>query len=160
MDDMEVLERAAAAERQGLAGTVRFLSYLSLLPFALLVAWLAAISPDHPWRDSTVAVLTAYAALVLTFVAGVRMGFAMAGREQAGGREVLPALAPVLAALVALLLFPRGAFGLLAIAFAAQGAWDAFGVHAGMLPQWYGRLRMRMTFLKVAAMVAALVALG
>lgn len=160
MDDVERLDGGAIAARQDLARLVQRLSYLSFLPFVVLVVWLASISADHLWHEGTVTVLTAYAALVLTFLAGVRLGFSMAGREEVSGREVLLALVPVLAAWVALILVPRYALGLLAIAFAAQGALDAFGVHAGTLPEWYGKLRMRMTFLKVAAMIAALIAIG
>lgn len=144
---------------EGPARMIRRLSYAGFVPVLVLTAWLVAIAPDHPWHGRTISFLAAYAALVLTFVAGARWGLAMAARQEMRARDPLVTLAPVLVGWAALLVHPPHGFVLLAIAFAALGAWDAFGVHAGVLPQWYGRLRVRMTLLMVAAMIAALVAM-
>ena len=50
------------------------------------------------------------------------------------------------------------AFVLLAVAFAAQGAWDSLTLTAAAAPDWFRRLRIQMTVLVVAALVVAFVA--
>lgn len=99
--------------------------------------------------------LAAYGALLLTFFAGTRFGLAIAARRV---RDAAVCFLSVLVALAALLLPPPNVYVVLALGFAAQGAWDAFGVATGPLPEWYGRLRITSTFVLVAAMCAAFVA--
>ena len=139
---------------------VRRLSLASFLPVAALTGWLAISGEAHPWHMPAATLLVAYASLMLTFIAGTRLGFAVATQPQADRRDAVIALAIVLAAWATLLLPVPHGFVVLAIAFAAQGAWDAFAVQAGIMPDWYGRVRTRMTFLMVAAMIAALVVTG
>lgn len=134
------------------ARTVGRFGYAALLPMAALAIWLASIDAAHPWRDETIALLTGYGALMLAFAAGAHCGFAPSAHAAAG------AAALVAIAWMAPLLPAGGGFVLLALALAAQGAWDAFAVHAEALPDWYGRLRARMTFIAVAAMLLAFVA--
>lgn len=157
---MAIEDDDADAPAEALARKIRRLSYAGLVPALALGAWLAAVAPDHPRRAQTVALLAAYSALILTFFAGARWGLAVARRPQAGERDALIALGLAAAAWAALVVPPPDAFVMLAIAFAAQGAWDAFAVHAGTLPEWYGRIRTHVTFVMVAAMVAAFVAIN
>ena len=49
------------------------------------------------------------------------------------------------------------AFVLLAVAFAAQGAWDSLTLTPDAAPAWFRRIRIRMTILVVAALVVAFV---
>ncbi len=56
---------ARSATRLALAGYV---------PFAVLAVWLYMIAPDHPWRGETIYLLKAYAALILSFLGGIRFG--------------------------------------------------------------------------------------
>ncbi len=49
-------------------------------------------------------------------------------------------------------------FVLLAVAFAAQGAWDSLTLTPDAVPAWFRRIRIRMTVLVVAALVVAFVA--
>ena len=134
------------------SGSVSRFAYAALLPMWVLAIWLASIDATHAWRELTAALLSSYGALMLTFAAGAHWGFAPSVRTAAG------AAALVVVAWMSPLLPSSGAFVLLAIALAAQGAWDAFAVHRGELPAWYGRLRTRMTFLAVTAMLVAFVA--
>jgi hypothetical protein len=133
-------------------GLVGLWGYAALLPMWGLVIWLASIDPTHPWRGLTTTLLSSYGALMLTFNAGAHWGMAPSVRAAAG------ATALVIIGLMAPLLPSNAAFVLLAIALAAQGAWDAFAVHREELPGWFGRLRTRMTFLAVTAMTLAFVA--
>lgn len=131
---------------------VRRFAYAALLPMAALAIWLASIDATHPWHDRTIALLTGYGALMLTFAAGAHCGFAPSQRSVVG------AAALVIIAWMAPLLPASGGFVLLALALAAQGAWDTFAAHAWTLPDWYGRLRIRVTFIAVAAMLLAFLA--
>ena len=134
------------------SGQIGSLGYATLLPMWLLTIWLASIDATHPWRELTAALLSSYGALMLTFTAGAHWGFAPSVRAAAG------ATALVIIGWMAPLLPSNAAFVLLTLALAAQGTWDAFAVHEGDLPKWYGRMRTRITFLSVVAMLVAFVA--
>ena len=147
-----------AASRESTARLASRLAYAGFLPVAALTLWLAAIGSGHPWRETTAALLSTYAALALVFVAGVRWGLAFLDRRDQAERNLAIGVVAVAAAWAAAMMSAHHAFVLLALAFAAHGAWDAFGVQAGTVPGWYGRVRTRMTFLMVAAMIVAFVA--
>ena len=53
----------------------RTLALAGFVPFAVLAFWLYGIAPDHPWRQGTIVVLTAYGAVILSFLGGVRRAF-------------------------------------------------------------------------------------
>lgn len=131
------------------------LSLLGCIPLAVLTLWLVSIPQDHVWRGDTVALLKTYAALALSFLGGIRFGLAVA----AGGNDQRLALAatavPVLVAWIAVVLGEPGSFAMLAVAFAAQGAWDSIAAHRGAAPAWFGRMRVPLTVFVVALMIAA-----
>ncbi|MVA98491.1 DUF3429 family protein [Nitratireductor sp. CAU 1489] len=140
----------------------RLLSALALAPFVALALWLAGIADDHPWRGTTIDLLKTYAALMLCFAGGSRWGIAVQAASAHGektGPYDLPA--GVLALFIGLALFfvpTPYAFALFAVAFAAQGAWDAFAAHESRAPAWFARARLVATILIVGAMVVALLA--
>lgn len=132
------------------------LSYAALLPLAALLVPVAMAGTEEP---DTAIVFIGYGALLLSFLAGIRWGQAM--RTDAGRTAGLAAAAlPALAGWLALLAPPIAAAGILAAAFAAQGAWDVWSAEASRLPVWYGRLRLRTTPITVALLVAALLVLA
>ncbi len=132
----------------------RFLSALALAPFVVLALWLAGIADDHPWRGATVDLLKAYAALTLCFVGGARWGIADGGVATAP-RDLAAGL---LALFVGWALFfvpmPYG-FALFAVAFAAQGAWNAVAAHDGGATARFARSRLFATVVIVGAMILA-----
>ncbi|MFH1793460.1 MAG: DUF3429 domain-containing protein [Pseudomonadota bacterium] len=131
------------------------LSLVGCIPIVVLTLWLVSIPQDHVWRDDTVVLLKTYAALALSFLGGIRFGLAVAtdGKDQ---RLALAATAiPVLVAWIAVVLGEPGSFAMLAVAFAAQGAWDSISAHRGAAPAWFGRMRVPLTGFVVATMVAA-----
>lgn len=138
---------ARSATRLALAGYV---------PFAVLAVWLYMIAPDHPWRGETIYLLKAYAALILSFLGGIRFGLAIASDLPERRVEVAVSTVPALGAWIALWLGEPQAFALLAVAFAAHGAWDSFAAHRGHAPAWFGGMRIKLTVLVVIAMVLAL----
>lgn len=136
------------------------LGALGALPFLILSPWLAGIAGDHPWRPATIALLTQYSAVVLSFLGGIRWGLAMRRIGPAQTRDLAMTALPPLVAWASLSVPLPYTFAVLAAAFAAHGAWDAFAVHSGAAPRWYGRLRGALTAIVVAALVLAFVATG
>ncbi|MBL8581340.1 MAG: DUF3429 domain-containing protein [Rhizobiaceae bacterium] len=135
---------------------LRALGYCGAVPLIVLAVWLFAIAPDHPWHEGTILLLKTYAAMLLSFLGGTRWGAVLAKDDD--GTAATIALLPALSAWIALLLPPAVAFAGLAVAFAAQGAWDSLAAHAGSLPVWYGALRARLTVIAVATMILAFAA--
>jgi hypothetical protein len=143
--------------RSTLEGPALRLTLAGFVPFALLAVWLVAIANDHVWRDDTILLLKVYGATILSFLGGARFGIAL----MAGGEEQrLPLAAsviPALCAWVACSIGEPGSFALLAVAFAAQGAWDSVSSHRGDMPGWYGRMRVVITGMVVLVMILAFV---
>ena len=48
---------------------------------------------------------------------------------------------------------------ILLLLFCIQGAWDSFSVYADKLPQWFGKIRITLTFLVAAAHLIVILAL-
>lgn len=143
----------AAAERLG-----RVLVFAGFIPFAALAFWLYGIAPDHPWRQGTIVLLTAYGAVVLSFLGGIRWGLALRGREGDGTADLTLGVVPPLVGWIAIVVPAPLNFVLLAVAFAAQGAWDSLTLASDDAPDWFRRIRIQMTVLVVAALVVAFVA--
>lgn len=150
--------RPEAAPDDGARRLAVVLAVAGVVPFALLSLWLAGIPVDHVWRGATILLLSSFAAVTLSFLGGARWGLAVAGHGGDLRRDIAISAAPPLIGWIALLLPPHLAFVLLAVAFAAQGAWDALAGQAGLLPAWFVRLRMQLTVAVVVAMVVAFAA--
>ena len=131
------------------------LALAGFIPFIALTLWLAGIDAAHPWRAMTILLLKGYGAVILSFLGGIRWGIATRDNDAATTRGLLLSVIPSLAGWVALALPDPHAFALLAAGFAGQGAWDQFAVNGGRAPDWFGRLRMRLTLLVVPALIAA-----
>jgi hypothetical protein len=141
------------------AGTLgRTLALAGFVPFAVLALWLYGIAPDHPWRQGTIVLLTAYGAIILSFLGGLRWGIALTDRDGESRRDLMLGVVPPLLGWSAIVVPPPLTFVLLAVAFAAQGAWDSLTLTSDAVPAWFRRLRIQMTMLVVAALVVAFVA--
>jgi hypothetical protein len=136
----------------------RTLALAGFIPFAALAFWLYGIAPDHPWRQGTIVALTAYGAVILSFLGGMRWGIALAGRSGESRRDIMLGAIPPLVGWSAILVPPPLTFVLLAVAFAAQGAWDSLTLTSDAVPDWFRRMRIQTTVLVVAALVVAFVA--
>lgn len=134
------------------------LSLAGFVPIVVLTLWLVSIPQDHVWRDDTIVLLKTYAALVLSFLGGIRFGLAVAADEPDQRLALTATAIPVLMAWIAVTLGEPGSFALLAVAFAAQGAWDSIAGHRGTAPAWFGRMRVPLTGFVVVLMVAAFLA--
>jgi hypothetical protein len=152
------MEDSQAAEDDALARTGKMLAFAAFLPVAALAFWLYGIAPDHPWRQGTIALLTFYAALSLSFLGGIRWGLALPSRRPQRRRDLMLSALPPLLGWAALAVQPPLVFVLLAVAFAAHGAWDSLTLPPGAAPDWFRRARFQLTMLTVAALVLAFVA--
>jgi hypothetical protein len=130
------------------------------LPFLALAAMHAGGMRSGPFPAPILA-LTAYGAVILSFLGGVRWGAALRDgfvRRQAWlfGFSVLPALA----AWIALLLNERQALALLVLCMLAQGGFDLWSSRRRQetLPEWYGSLRLLLTGIVCASLLTALAA--
>ena len=130
----------------------RRLSFLGFVPLAALALWIYGSAADHPWREEAIALLATYGVATLSFLGGIRWGMAVPGHS--GSRDLLLSVAPPLVGWAALLTAPPLVFVLLAVAFAAQGAWDSLTLPAG----WFRRTRVQLTMLEVAGLIVAFVA--
>lgn len=147
----------AADDARRMARLARGLALAGFIPFAVLSLWLAGIAADHPWRAETNLLLKTYAALILSFLGGIRWGTAMLSRSVAAGRDMVASIVPSLVGWAALFVPAPHTYALLAVAFAAMGAWDNFAVHDKIAPAWFGRMRALLTVLVVSAMVVAFI---
>lgn len=138
----------------------RILAFAGFVPFAVLALWLYGIAPDHPWRPGTILLLTCYAAVMLSFLGGIRWSIAMLSRNGERQRDLMLSVLPPLFGWMALVAPPPLVFVLLAVAFAAQGAWDSITLPPGTVPDWFRRVRIQLTILVVVALVLAFVATG
>ncbi|RST86913.1 DUF3429 domain-containing protein [Aquibium carbonis] len=138
--------------------TARFLALFGFVPILVLVLWLTGIDAEHEARDATLALLKSYCAIILSFLGGIRWGLGMVFGKGGTPRDLVASCIPPLVGWGAFFAPEPYTFGLFAAAFAAQGAWDNFAVHARVAPRWYGRLRILLTVLVAASMMLAFVA--
>lgn len=123
----------------GLAGAIPFVAGM----VAYANGGLLGVSADLALRATL-----AYGAVILSFLGGIRWGIALglAGEEKRDARLML-SVVPSLLGWVALLLPAFPALVLLAVAFAAQGAWDVGDVKDDGAPDWFATLRLMLTAL-------------
>lgn len=143
------------------ASKVRIANGLALagfLPFAACTLWLVLGNSTHPSWHQAFEVMRAYGISILSFLGGVRWGAAL--ESDKAGRVFLHSVCPALVAWATIFMTPVFAIATLAMAFAAQGAWDVIAAQNGSLPRWFGPIRTKLTFLVVASLLVALFTVG
>jgi hypothetical protein len=134
------------------------LSLAGVAPFAIMSILLIWSNPGDPGWDGTMMALRGYAIIILSFVAGIRWGGAF--QSDKAPRFFALSVIPALIAWGTVFLAPIVALAILAMVFAAHGAWDVIAAHNDDLPGWYGELRMRITVLVVGFLLIAIIAHG
>lgn len=127
-----------------------------VVPF-VAAALCAVIVDDPDQRALALRAFTAYSAIILSFLGGVRWGAAL---SEAAWRPLMAAVAPSLFALVCLLLPAREAIIGLALAFAGMGVLDVVRRPAPEWPAWFMKLRARLSGAVVVVHIALLAALA
>lgn len=149
---------AGAPQRAAIPSAAAWLTGLGIIPFPFL-ALLA--TEAAPWAaDHARMALLVYGAVILSFIGGIRWGFALApGVYGLAGQGLWPALAsgvaPSLLGWLALLLPATYAEWVLAAGFAAMLVCDCRLIRRGEAPAWYGRLRWPPTLAAVASLLAS-----
>jgi hypothetical protein len=139
-------------------GTALALGLAGLIPFAAGAAalWLP-LAPLTPGPG--LQLITAYGAIILSFLGGIRWGTAIGPYDtRRQGLELSASVLGSLAGLAAIFIPPIPALTLLIAGFLMQALWDVTSVEAGRLPSWFGKLRMLLTAGAVVSLTAALIA--
>jgi len=129
-----------------------------LVPFVVVTSALFAL-PDHT-RPQLLFWLTAYAAVILSFVGAVHWGIAMVHTQMREPDRTLYmgwSVVPALAAWVSLLLPPKTSLLLMAATFAVHFAADRQLAQRFTVPAWYLRLRASLTAVVVLCLLLAIV---
>lgn len=132
----------------GLAGLIPF--------FALGVQVTTGRPLDASWTPPALQALLLYGALILSFLGGIQWGLAVAtaDRSDAWRRYGLAVLPPLLA-WGGVWAGRREGLITLAVGLAVWGAYEAWATGLGEAPRWYGRLRLGLTAVAVAALATA-----
>ena len=132
---------------------VLWLGALGLLPFVAAML-LAVMAPSI--KETAVAALMAYGAVILSFLGGTLWGLVIGrvGDDRMGGLLVL-SVVPSLIGWVSLLLPPVMALVPLALSFGCWFAVDTRMAKEKIALQWYPRLRMPLTVIVVCCLALA-----
>ncbi|MCB8835981.1 DUF3429 domain-containing protein [Aurantimonas sp. VKM B-3413] len=141
-----------------LTRTAWTLGLAGLTPFVLMAAVLAWAGRDFIAFGQLVLGLSGYSAAILSFLGGIRWGFALSPQHQRR-RVLVVSVLSSLAGWILLFVPSPWAFAGFAAAFALQGAWDAASARSGHLPGWFGRLRLVLTVVVVLCQLAAFAAI-
>lgn len=138
-------------------GTAWFLACAGFVPFAGLSLALLLVGKETALHPVLTDALRTYAAVVLSFLGGIRWGLALRSTPVAAG-DILFSVVPAIVGWLALFLPVPLAVSLLLLAFCTLGAWDSLAIHRGLAPVWFATQRIVLTLLVAAALVGALVA--
>ena len=135
------------------------LSLAGFVPFAVLAIALLYIGPSNGFFASLFDIFKVWSALILSFLGGIRWGFAIAN-EPHENKNLLISVVPSILAWFVLLLPDAYTILALAVLFCVHGAWDSFYINQGKVAPWFGKIRITLTFLVVASHVMVLFAVA
>lgn len=134
------------------------LSYAGLLPFVSLS--IAAIFFPGAVEAGAQLALLVYAAVILSFLGGIVWGRLLAAKEGSitnANRHLVYSNLPPLAAWFALFFDFERALLILASAFVAALLYDRSLLAAGTVPSWFYAMRVRLTVIAVASLLAPVI---
>ena len=122
--------------------TAKSLGYAGLIPFIIfsIGSWF-----QLPMISDSTYILTAYAAIILSFMGAIHWGIAMSSSEDQNGKYFIASVIPGLSAWLALLMPQRYAIILLMVGFIALIIYDWSVEKPQRLPGWYIPMRNRLT---------------
>ena len=125
-----------------------------LVPFVSLSVLLVYAGRDFIAFDTLKLAFTAYSAVILSFLGGIRWGATLMTGARGRSTLILSVLPSILAWILVLVPAPW-CFAGFAVGFLAQGIWDIAAIRRGQLPEAFGRLRLVLTAIVVLCEVAA-----
>ena len=133
------------------------LGIAGLIPFIALAVQVATTFPMGPaMRLQAQGALAWYGAVILSFLGGIQWGLAVASADRSDAwRRYGFSILPSLMALLGLWLEGRKGLIALAVGIGVFGVYELWSTGLGEAPQWYGRLRLALTVVAVAALTAA-----
>lgn len=136
----------------GAAGAFPFLALSFAAPFV-----------DESLREQTTSVLTAYGAVILSFLGGIHWGLAInaahaAAEERRLFRRLSCSVVPALIGWIAFLIPPAASLSVLAVAFVAVLCVDLIAARNEEVPEWYPMLRVPLTVAVVLSLVIGVLA--
>ena len=137
--------------------TAKSLGYAGLIPFIVfsIGSWF-----QLPMISDSTYILTAYAAIILSFMGAIHWGIAMSSSELQNSKYFIASVIPGLCAWLALLMPQRYAIILLTIGFIALIIYDWSVEKPQRLPGWYIPMRNRLTLVVVMCLMFAQLSLG
>ncbi len=126
----------------GLGGLIPF----GVLAAGVLTGWVFGAGPS-------LYALQIYAAVILSFMGGAQWGMAV-GSSSADWQRYGVSVVPTFVAWAGVWFSGAKGLWIMAAGFAALLAYDAWTVSVGEAPSWYGRLRVLLTAVVVACLVA------
>jgi hypothetical protein len=130
----------------------RILGLAGLIPF-VACALLVALSPES--KADAAAALLAYGAVVLSFLGGVRWGFAVVEGVSAGWNAYGLSTVPAAVAWIAVLGGGPAGMIILALAIGLWGFAERAYPPAFGLPAWYTRFRAMLSLASAVSLIAA-----
>ena len=148
------------------ARTANMLTLAGAIPFVgLTVLMFTGIA--HSIRvDVATVLLFLYAALILSFLGGIRFGMEVRDAADDGAVNLVWSVVPSLIGWFLLALtyanamasnmgFLGWGLAFFALAFVLQYFWDAASTRSGEAPDWFGPMRARITFVVVPTLLVA-----
>jgi len=135
----------------------KWLGYAGLIPFIVfsIGSWLPL-----PMITDASFVLTAYAAMILSFMGAIHWGVAMANNEDNNSKYFIWSVMPGLIAWLALLIAVNYAIMLLMAGFIGLIIYDWSVAKAQGMPDWYIPLRNKLTLVVVICLMVTMLSQG
>jgi len=134
------------------------LGVLGLIPFVAggILVWVPQLGGIRP---SLPPLVFYYAALIISFLGGVRWGAAMQNKTAGAtlARELSASVLPTLITLVCFILSLPAAIVMLLVLITSQGLLDVLAARQDTLVSWYGPLRILLSGVASAGLVSLLV---
>lgn len=126
------------------------LSLAGLIPFTGLALLIFIFKSGHPLFETLITAFKFWSIIVLAFLGGIRWGFALTSQPYDIRSLTFSVIGSCLAFFAIFL--PNILFIMvLILLYCLHGAWDNIFIHNSRLPQWFGNIRVALTFLVVLA---------
>ena len=134
------------------------LGYAGVVPFAAGALGIAMLEGEARWL--VVRALSAYAAVILSFLGAVHWGLLLRRPDPPVATRLLVGVLPALAGWIALLLPGRLGLASLVVAFGGFWLYEHRALPDGWLPDGYLRLRRNLSVAVCSLLALGLLALG
>ncbi len=134
------------------------LAIAACFPFLALAISSFQVGRDSAVHETLIDIFRAWSIIVLSFMGGTRWGMAVQREEAMQLNLWMSILIPCVAWLCFFLPDNFMVPGLL-VAYCGMGAWDSISANNGLLPVWFGKVRIIMTLLIAFAHIIAFVSL-